>query len=227
MFQGQALGTSDASVPSQLETFKLQLLGFGPDPVSPLVAALEADPDCVYAHASLAMCMMYGETQASPEAAAPHLAAGHAAAAKGTASPREAHMLEAAQAWHDGRSADRATAMQRAHDECPSDVVVAKLLSDAYFWVGDFGLIARGMERTLDASPHEDIFYGYCAFILDQLGRLAEAEQLAVKGIAMSAAEGRLNPWADHALVHVYDSMGRADEVSCAGASAELCVGVR
>jgi tetratricopeptide (TPR) repeat protein len=169
-----------------------------------VLAAAEADPDCLIANAYAGALHLFAE---SPDAAAnarPWLA--RAAAADGTA--RERATLAALEAWALGDTARAIRVGREALAEWPRDLALMKFTQYHQFNAGDSpGMLstARMVEHANQDRAH---FHGMLAFGLEQCHLLESAETAALTAVSLRTKE----PWAHHALAHIHLTQGRITE---------------
>src|SRR3546814_17460784 len=76
------------------------------------------------------------------------------------------------------------------------------------FHVGDLAGMLEVAETALPAHRQVAEMHGMRAFALEEMNRLAEAEDAGRQAIELKRAE----PWAHHAVAHVMETQGRCDE---------------
>jgi tetratricopeptide (TPR) repeat protein len=117
---------------------------------------------------------------------------------------RDRLMLLAIARWHaeDQPGAKRLlTELLLAH---PDDLFAAKLLQLLQLGTGDCSGMLRTSELVLPQHRSTATAHGMRAFALDQCGRADEAERAARHALSLGP-----DPWAHHALAHVFESGGR------------------
>ena len=197
-------GASDATL-AGVDDFVGGFLGYEPRMLNVLPAA-DADPGHCLVNAYAAMLWMFLEAPEAPARAAGYVERARRAAAGATARERGAVALVEAWAADDVVGATRiAGEIVRAS---PRDLGIVKL--HQYF---DFnrGRCAAMLRVALDSLPHAaDVpqLHGMAAFGYEQCHLLDEAEAAANRALAMRREE----PWAQHALAHVYLTRGRVPE---------------
>lgn len=191
------------------------------DPVAAAEAAVAADDTVVLGHIYLAYLALYGTTAEGTAAAAEILKeleeAGEPLAA------REAHHLDAARAWAEGRWEAAARALEQALLLHPRDLLALKVAQDLYFFLGNRLDLRDVAARVLPDWPHGQPGWGYVqgiyAFGLEENSDYRQAE-------ARARAALRHNPrdvWAVHALAHVFEMEGsqRAGVAFLAGSASD------
>ncbi len=97
-------------------------------------------------------------------------------------------------------------------EDSPEDSLAAKLSHGFRFMLGD----ARGMRRSIENvlgrvgrdHPHSGYLLGCSAFALEETGDYAEAEAAGRMAVARSPQDA----WGLHAVSHVHEMTGRAEE---------------
>jgi tetratricopeptide (TPR) repeat protein len=171
-----------------------------------IVAAADADPECVLANTYAGFASMFLE---SPEAAGlAGLYLRRAEAASALANPREKLLLEQLRLWIAGD----VPGVQRLGEEIvaahPRDLASVKLHQYFSFNRGDAESMLRIAEAAAVANGANAYLHGMLAFGHEQMHQLAEAERAARRALELQRKE----PWAQHALAHVMLSGGRVRE---------------
>ena len=177
-----------------------------------LKATIDADPDFALAHTAKGLFfMLAGRAEMVEAAREAHRDAVNARGRAGMTA-REAGYLEALELWLDGRvraAADKLDATLAAY---PRDALALKLAHAVYFMLG----AARDMRRSIEAvlSAHDDTMpmtgyvHGCHSFTLEETGDYRAAEIAGKKALLLA----RDDAWALHAVAHVYDMTGRAED---------------
>lgn len=188
-----------------LDTFARDWIGYGPD-LAVLLPAAAQDPTCTLASAWAALLHMSLEAQEGYRAAEPFLA--RIAGATTPLTPREEAIVAAACAW--GRHDHRASlaAFERAVAVAPADIVAAKWGQYLAFNLGEADAMLRLARAIMPAHAATPQAWGMKAFAEEQCHDLAGAEASARHALAGMPDE----PWAQHALAHVFETQGRLDE---------------
>ncbi|KAI1290173.1 Tetratricopeptide repeat protein 38 [Halotydeus destructor] len=97
--------------------------------------------------------------------------------------------------------------------EHPTDIAALNMASTTYFFLGRQFELRDSVARVLPywtstAIPLKSYLHGMYAFGLCETNFYAKAEREALKGLEREPRDG----WAAHALAHVYEMEGRADE---------------
>ncbi|HEX6959346.1 MAG TPA: tetratricopeptide repeat protein [Ferrovibrio sp.] len=202
---GLAVSTDDPAVIAGLDTFDTSFITYGTTAAA-IWEAAKADPACVMAQAKAACLEMFLQTGASALKARPWLTAAEPHLAKATDRERLWHAQAAA--WVDG---DAETAIRLGRElvaDWPEDLCAVKMAQFHMFHVGDLAGMLEIAEAALPAHRGTAEMHGMRAFALEEMNRLAEAEEAARLAIEIKRAE----PWAHHALAHVMETQGRCDE---------------
>jgi tetratricopeptide (TPR) repeat protein len=177
-----------------------------------LARTLTADPDFGLAHAAKGLMLL---SLARPEllgAARDCLAKAMAAQAIREVTKRERMVTEALALWLDDaprRAAQRLEAILEAH---PFDVLALKLSHGLRFMLGDQPEMLAALRRVVPGFAETHPLAGYVngcyAFALEEQGFYAEAERAGRRAVHLSPRDA----WGRHAVAHVLEMTGRADE---------------
>ncbi|KEJ97025.1 hypothetical protein SUH3_09630 [Pseudosulfitobacter pseudonitzschiae] len=167
-----------------------------------VLKAAEAAPDCALINAYAAILYMLLEAPIAPQLAAPFLQAAEAAAPNAT--PREQATVHAARLFHDGKIPELIALCEETIRRYPRDMVMLKLGQYHTFNIGDFPAMLRIATRAFPGA--EDIAYahGMLAFGYEECHLLEEAEAAARRSMRLRNDD----PWAHHALAHIYLTRG-------------------
>ncbi|MBP6011728.1 MAG: tetratricopeptide repeat protein [Alphaproteobacteria bacterium] len=202
MYDLEITGAAPATV-AALDLFGRAWIGYGTE-FQPLLTEAERDRACPLAQAYAAILHMSLEAESGYRAAAPFLKRLDTA----TVTPRESAIIAAARHWAAGDPRAALTDFARAVEIAPTDLVAAKWGQYLAFNFGDAPAMLSLAERTLPHHRHTPEAWGMHAFALEQSHRLDEAEAAAHRALELKPTE----PWAQHALAHVYETQGRLDE---------------
>lgn len=196
--------SGDATVEA-IDSFVEGLLGYE-NKAAGIVAAADADEESTLANAYAAMFCMFLESREAPGMAAGYIARAEAAAKHAT--ERERLVLDAIRAWAKGDMPRALAVGEELAVSHPREIATAKTTQYHYFNLGD----AAGMLRISDkiGAANDDLSYahGMAAFAYEQAHLLEDAEASARRAIALKRKE----PWAHHALSHVFLAQGRTTE---------------
>ena len=210
--RGQALSTDQpaalAAYEQALELFHSLRL----DPVSTLQPALEADPDFVAGHLAMAGFMLSAiDAQVLPQAR-DSLGAAAAAATRRQPTERERSLLAALQPWAEGDMGRSNRLLDRHLIDHPRDLLTLQLTHMGDLVLGQSTLLRDRIGRALDQWSPADPGYGYVlgmhAFGLEECNEYARAEAVGLQALERNPHD----TWAVHAVAHVYEMQGRADQ---------------
>lgn len=177
-----------------------------------LARTLEADPDFGLAHAAKGLMLL---SLARPEllgAARDCLARARAAIVSRPVSRREHMVVEALALWLADQPRQAAQRLEMILEAHPFDVLALKLSHGLRFMLGDQTEMLASLRRLApdfgEAHPLAGYVNGCYAFALEEQGFYAEAERAGRRAVAMSPRDA----WGRHAVAHVLEMTGRADE---------------
>ncbi len=204
--QGLPVSTDSPEVVTLIDRFTDQLLGYGNQPEI-ILNAIDFDPTCVLANAHVAAFYLFAEAANSVELARPYLQAAqnHLAAA----TEREQWYVKAIAAWAEGDIPTALSYHEALADRCPRDLVSAHIGQYHYLFTqaSSQGLLHL-IEKIFPANRENHYVYGMLAFALEQAHRLEEAEAVGREAVQID----RQDPWAHHAVAHVLETQGRAED---------------
>ncbi|WP_029057622.1 tetratricopeptide repeat protein [Stappia stellulata] len=203
------------SEPAALEAWQSALdafLAHGTTTPDHLARALSLEPRFALGHATHGLfCLLLGRREMVGVAEEDWKQADGARTAVG-ATVREAAVIDALRDWLDGHpraAADRLDTALAAH---PADPLLMKLVHAVRFVLGDAAGMRRSVETVLDAYDESHSAYGYLmgchAFALEETGEYDRAERSGRRAVELAPDDA----WALHAVAHVYDMTGRAEE---------------
>ena len=173
-------------------------------------AALQADPECAFAHTIKGIFMMlFGSAQAYPKVDEAITAAEQTI---GSASPQEKAHLSALKIWRDGETTRSSLIWQEILTDHPRDLLALRLHHFNAFWRGDVEALCAMPAATLAAWSPGTLGYGFTAgmlaFGLEEAGQYARAE-----AFGREAAEiNHDDLWTIHAVAHVMEMQARTQE---------------
>jgi len=204
-FLGNPLSPLPASALADVNDFLRGFLGYLPCAVNMLVR-IDDYADLCLPNAYAALLHMFAETPDAPVNAKPYVQLALAAAED--AHPREAMIATIAGAWVEDRIDDALTTAKDVLAAYPRDLVTLKLAQYFLFNRGDaLGMLQCAM-LCRDAAADSAYFHAMLAFAYEQSHLLEHAEDAARTALAIDPHE----PWAHHAIAHVYLTQGRIDE---------------
>ncbi|KAJ6647271.1 Tetratricopeptide repeat protein 38 [Pseudolycoriella hygida] len=129
------------------------------------------------------------------------------------ASFRDRKHVEAVFNWSRGDLIQAAQSLEDVLVEHPTDILAIKMVTDTYFFLGKQRQLRDSVARVLPLWSSKDIplksyLHGMYAFGLVETNFYSKAENEALKGLEYEPRDG----WATHALAHVFEMEGRADE---------------
>ena len=211
-FDGRGNPVSYGSQPAidALDHVFNMLHAYQADPLAEVDKIIDDHPDFAMAHAFRAGALATATDKAFEPELVKSVEAAEARAAN--ANDRERMHIAAARAWLDGEW-ERATDLWgRASIAHPRD-----LLALQYAHVGDFFLgyshmlrdrVARVLPHWSPDVPGYGFVKGMYAFGLEEAGEYAQAEACGREAVALNRQDG----WAIHAVTHVMEMQGRAEE---------------
>ncbi|MFO1469027.1 MAG: tetratricopeptide repeat protein [Steroidobacteraceae bacterium] len=171
-----------------------------------ILAAADADPGCCLAQCYAGLLWMFLEAPEAPRRAALYQERAERLAVKATERERMNVALLSAWARDDmpeaGRLADEVAA------RFPQDLMVVKLHQYFDFNRGNFTGMLRSALAVRDAHAELPYLHGMLAFAYEQCHLLEEAELSAHRALSLKRKE----PWAQHALAHVYLTRGHIED---------------
>ena len=200
-WRGQPLTASSAATVAGIDTFALNFLAYE-NGAGAILRAADDDPDCAVANAYAAMLHMFMEDANAPGNARPYLRRAQASAA--AASERERMVVAAVGAWVEGDVPDAIRISEDLLDRYPRELAIAKACQYHHFNLGDSPGMLRVAHKILDANAELPWTHGMAAFAYEQSHMIADAERSATRAMEIKRKE----PWAHHALAHVYLTRG-------------------
>ncbi len=201
---GNPVTTTSTACIAAIDAYVDDMLGLRDGVAALLQQALKADPDCLMAQAHMAALILFSETEAGYTQALPFLRAAQALA--GGATERERLFLAAIEAWQQMAVGRQLAAHRQLTTHCPTDLFAAKLGQIHCLYHGDLAGMLALAQTAARANPEDAFALGMLAFALEEADRLDEAEDCARQALALRRAE----PWAHHALAHVFEARGMA-----------------
>ena len=173
-----------------------------------LEAALAAAPGFAMAQAARGLFLLLLARPECAEAARGALAAARAGASDAR-SPAYLAALALGLEGRFGLAADRLDALLA---DWPRDALAAKLVQALRFMIGDAAGMRRSVEGVLASvpsdHPHHAFLRGCRAFALEETGACAEAERVGRGAVADRPDDA----WGLHAVLHVFETTGRAGD---------------
>lgn len=170
-----------------------------------VLKAAKADPDNGLANAYAAILYMLLEAPVAPELAKPFL--DNAKRAKGL-TPREIAAVEAAELFVAGKIPKLIELCEATVSAYPRDMVMLKLGQYHTFNIGDFPAMLRIAQKSQPGAADIAYAHGMRAFGFEECHLLDDAERAAWEALDLDPSE----PWAHHALAHIYLTRGQVQE---------------
>jgi tetratricopeptide (TPR) repeat protein len=171
-----------------------------------ILIAADADSESCMANVYAGMLWMLLEAPEGAARAAKYLSAAESAAP--TATRREQLNAAMLRAWVDDDFPRCIRLCDQISDEFPRDLAIVKTHQYFEFNRGNAPEMLRIALKVGDANRDVAYVYGMKAFGYEQCHLLDEAQSEARAALAMRRKE----PWAQHALAHVFLTRGRVDE---------------
>lgn len=180
------------------------------DPLAAVDGIIAEHPDFAMAHAFRAGALATATDKAFEAELIKSVRAAEALAPK--ANDRERMHIAAVRAWLDG-DWERATGLWgRVSIAYPHDLLALQFAHVGDFFLGCSHLLRDRVARVLPHWSRDMPGYGYVqgmyAFGLEEAGDYAEAEVRGREAVALNMQDG----WAVHAVTHVMEMQGRAEE---------------
>eukprot|EP00638_Chattonella_subsalsa_P000598 CAMPEP_0117742682 /NCGR_PEP_ID=MMETSP0947-20121206/5683_1 /TAXON_ID=44440 /ORGANISM="Chattonella subsalsa, Strain CCMP2191" /LENGTH=525 /DNA_ID=CAMNT_0005559235 /DNA_START=81 /DNA_END=1658 /DNA_ORIENTATION=- len=215
-YVGLPVTASNQKTVDLLEEAAFQYAGMRGNPVETLNEALKLEKDeCALGHCMVGI-MMCIATCVPPES---EQISGRLAKARdlihaqgADALPREELYCKALENLSQGQWKSAAAALEAHLASAPHDLMAIRMLHDIYILTGDSKNIRDSIGRVLPSwssgIPGYHFIMGMYAFGLEEMGEYRKAEDNALLAINMN----RQDVWAHHALAHVFEMEGRANE---------------
>jgi tetratricopeptide (TPR) repeat protein len=180
------------------------------DPLAEVDAILAEHPDFALAHAFRAGALATATDKVFEPELIRSLNAAESLVRK--ANDRERLHIAACRAWLDGAWERAVEAWGRASIEYPRDLLALQYAHLGDFYLGYSHLLRDRVARVLPhwnrGVPGYGFIEGMYAFGLEEAGDYQQAEERGRKAVALNKQDG----WAVHAVTHVMEMQGRANE---------------
>ena len=180
------------------------------DPLAEVDVIIAEHPDFALAHAFRAGALATATDKAFEPELIKSVDAAEGLARK--ANERERLHIAACRAWLDGEWERGVEAWGRASTEYPRDLLALQYAHLGDFYLGYSHLLRDRVARVLPHWNRSVSGYGFVegmyAFGLEEAGEYAKAEERGREAVAMNRQDG----WAVHAVTHVMEMQGRANE---------------
>ncbi|WP_289035511.1 tetratricopeptide repeat protein [uncultured Roseibium sp.] len=187
-------------------------LAHGKETAVHLEQALELAPDFAMAHATRGIfCLLMGRSELVATAK-DCLSTTQKLSKTADLTEREKALMGALADWLDGWPSHAAERLDRVLTSAPRDALIVKLVHAIRFVLGDSKGMRASIDNVFGAYDSQHPSYGYIlgcrAFALEETGDYRDAELLGRKGLEHATDDA----WGLHAVAHVHDMTGRADE---------------
>lgn len=200
-------GANDAAL-DHYESAQAAFRCYRGDPLAMLDRAMEAAPGFAMAHVMRAHILLSGTEAAGIAPARTSLAA----AASLAETPRERLHVAAATAIAEGRYEDAAERFEDVLLSHPRDGLALQMAHIFDFFRGDSRALRDRIVRVLpnwsEDLPGYHAVLGMLAFGLEEMGEYRSAERVGREAVSLQPHD----VWAHHAVAHVLEMEGRADE---------------
>lgn len=187
-----------------------KLHAYQADPLADIDAVLVDHPGFVMAHALRASMLATATDRAFEPELRKSVEAAEALAAG--ANERERGYIAAARAWLDGDLERGSERWGRIAIAWPRDLLAVQLAQLGDFFLGYSHMLRDRVARVLPhwnrSVPGYGFLLGMHAFGLEESGDYARAEAVGREAVAINPQDG----WAVHAVAHVLEMQGRAED---------------
>ncbi|HZR84742.1 MAG TPA: tetratricopeptide repeat protein [Candidatus Binatia bacterium] len=190
-----------------IDDFARRMVGLakGTEVIVPAAARFQDTP-LVQLYAAAAF--LFAQTAEADGIAARYLARADAIAPR--ANPREERWRAALWAWQRHAFSEAVVELEALTAEWPGDLAAAKVCEFLYYVLGqqhEATRFLRHMERLAPHHADDPDFLAMLAFARELTGDFDGACTIAERALALRPQ----NPWADHALAHVWTRRGEVD----------------
>ncbi len=177
-----------------------------------LAKALSEDPHFALAHAAKGLMLLSLARSEFVQPASTCLAAARDAMARRPVTWREAMYADALADWLSDQPRRAAVRLESILDSHPTDALALKIAHGLRFMLGDQPEMLATLRRVTphfgDHHPLAGFVNGCFAFALEERGLYAEAEVAGRHAVALAPRDA----WGRHAVAHVLEMTGRAEE---------------
>ncbi len=198
---GLSHGSASAAAIACLDELRAELLVYGRN-AAVVFEAVRHDPEFAAAHALAAAMHLLAMSASGRAQALPFVAQAQAFAR--SAPPREQLLAAAVARWAAGDADGCVRRLSALVEAWPQDLVAARLLQVHQLERGQFAAMRRTTALLVAANPDVSHARGMHAFALAETGAVEAADRLG-----RAAADAAFDPWAEHAVAHVFASRGR------------------
>ena len=187
-------------------------LAHGATTASYLETALRQDPEFALGHAARGLFLLLLARRELYDTAFECWKIANSSAKARPVTPREAAVIAALRSWLDGWPSHSAMLLDDALAHAPRDAMLLKLAHAIHFITGNSQGMRASIERVLPDYAEEHPSFGFVlgchAFALEETGDYRHAEATGRKALACAPNDA----WGLHAVAHVHDMTGRAEE---------------
>ncbi|MEL7491591.1 MAG: tetratricopeptide repeat protein [Pseudomonadota bacterium] len=203
---GLAISNASPGAAAGYDAYVREFLSYGAA-LRDLFAVADASPDCALVNAHAAVLHLAFEGAEGWAQAAPYLARMRARA-RAPLHERERLFCEAVDAWADKNFFAALEKLDELTVRWPADLCALKWGQYHAFNLGDQEALLRFGLRARVAHEQTPYAHGMIAFALEQNHRLEEAEDEGYRAAEIAIDDA----WAHHAVAHVMETQGRADD---------------
>jgi tetratricopeptide (TPR) repeat protein len=208
--RGLPVSTDSVIALERYELAMRQTLGYVGNPIEALDEALAEDPDFGGAHALRADLAVMSSEQGALSLIQASVEAMSRPGSRAT--PREQAHVRAAEAWLEGRFERAVHLYGEVALEHPRDLIALQAAHIIDFYLGDSILLRDHVAQAMPYWNADVPGYGYLlgmyAFGLEESGDYARAEEFGRRAVDSEP----LDCWAHHAVAHVMEMQGRAQD---------------
>lgn len=201
---GLPITCNDDTTQQGIDDFVHGFISFQPKAANVLKAA-KANPENGLANAYAAILYMLLEAPVAPKLARPFL---NNATKATNLTAREAAAVEAAELFVAGKIPKLIELCEATVSAYPRDMVMLKLGQYHTFNIGDFPAMLRIAQKAQPGAADIPYAHGMLAFGFEECHLLDDAETAARHALTLDPSE----PWAHHALAHIYLTRGQVQE---------------
>jgi tetratricopeptide (TPR) repeat protein len=199
------LTTARAETLSAYNVFAGDWIGYGPR-VRSIFTAADADADCALVNAHAAAVHMALEAAPGFKTARGYLRRARKVAPYATS--REQAFVSAVNDWWRGNVPGALKRLKNIVAQNPADIVAAKWAQYLAFNQGDAAAMLEVAKAIVPAHPETAGAWSMLAFAHEQNNAIGVAEEAAYRALEIDAQD----PWAHHAIAHVMETRGKADD---------------
>lgn len=189
-----------------------EYLALGRETGAHLKAAFAADPDLLMAHCTRGYFFLLFANRAVENKARQALEAARKSLAARGATPRERLHVAALDAWLREDWVGATALWEQILLDNPTDALALRLAHYTHFYAGETRQMRDSTARALyawnESVPDFGFVCGMHAFGLEEDGYFADAEIWGRRAIELNSGD----PWAVHAVTHVFEMTGRYRE---------------